>query len=73
MTNIPAGYNDEGGRGLSQDQVGSIECNWDKIQAHLDKAEPVKKCYQCSRPLRVLNIIGGRYVCEDCIAELNLK
>jgi len=73
MTNIPHGYTDEGVRGVSQDQVETIEHNWDKIQAHLDRTEPVKKCYQCSKPLRVLNVLGGRYVCEDCIAELNLK
>ncbi len=73
MTNIPHGYNDEGGRGLSPREVDHIEDNWDSIESYMDRKAPVKKCYQCTKPLRVLNVIGGRYVCEDCIAELNLK
>jgi hypothetical protein len=68
MTNIPNGYTDEGERGVSKEQAEWIEHNWESIGV-----ESVKKCYQCNKPLRVLNVIGGRYVCEDCIAELNLK
>ncbi len=73
MNNIPAGYNDEGGRGLSQREAEHIEENWDSVEAYLGKKGWRLKCYQCTKTLRELNMVGGRYVCEDCIAELNLK
>lgn len=72
-SNIPAGYTDEGIRGVSPEQVELIEKNWDSINAYLEKKEKVY-CVHCDRPMReaFMKRVGDHYLCEDCQAELNM-
>ena len=75
MTNIPHGYNDEGGRGLSDRELEHIESNWDSIEAYEDRNEPSLECYNCGKKARRegARIVKSRLVCEDCYVELNLE
>ena len=75
-SNIPHGYNDEGGRGLSPREIEQIEDNWDSIDARLGKKERRDlECYHCGKEARREGamVVGGKLVCEDCYADLNLK
>jgi hypothetical protein len=64
MTNIPAGYNDNGERGFTSNPIKFKEDTGDRLE-----------CYNCGRVARKEGamIVKGKLVCEDCFAELNFK
>lgn len=77
-SNIPHGYNDEGGRGISDRQKEKIEDNWSKIEAHIEKEEKKNRypeCYNCGKKAntQTARIIKKKLVCEDCMEEFGIK